>query len=964
MKRKLIHSVIASLVAGSVGISIASADDFIVNGGVLEQNKEIQDQNEIVNIDATAEGNLKEKINDTIILGVEVNSKYKDVTIKSGNGDINFQDVTTNVGQSLNTSTNKVDGAINFLNGLNSGGTVTATSPKTIDIQKDATISETGALNLTSGDAVTTKNITNNNNLSITSKNLTTDALTTSGTGKTSITSDAITLNSDASIGGLTEINASTLNAQNVTVSDTGKLSIKGGDVTLKVVNNANDFSVEAKSLTVDELNGAVNKNGKAVNTYIAVEDLTVNGETSLPINDMFISTANDSTFEGTVKVENPFQKALLTIQSKTINLKKGLEMDKGGTADLIAPHKDQEDATIKYEDDVVVAGTKEDPKTNQSKVNSILNIKGNLLGTTGKSILAQNNGVVNVDKDFKLLGDKNDSSATTFKVEEMGTVNIYSQEGSQMYFDAEASGSEFNSAINVDVNNYWEGKAKSNGGMVNVTINDGGKWLGEVDSAGTRENVRTNLNGGVFVPKTGTTTLPNVAGTGTFYLSDGDKENVMWSKKDDGTLDIITTASSNYTVENLVKDGSVTFVARDKTTANPDKLTIGKVVNLENDAFKEDTTKALTNHKLLLVGDNKKLQEDFKNSPNKEYLIYTYSAPTENSVFKNSGINLAGGFKKPRFVIEEDATNKGTFNVKVVGFTRRDLSIALFGTANALYDNAVAGKWINDTYSKREKVVNGADGFFVRFSKNTGKEENIYKSSSNTFDIGYNKNVENKSQGIYVSVANDKLDYEGVFSGQTTLKSTDLVAYHIDKNADSYIDYVVRFGKTKTKVDAKDDWDHVQGDFSQNRLGASVEYGKNIQVNERLELIPQVQLALTHVSATKLPAYDGYIDYRGYNSLIGRLGVEANYKASEKLNFVSSLNLYREFMGKQNIYEVEDGEVTYLEKVKHGGTFYGIGLGVNYKDGNMASYANVEKLLGKNRNNNIQFNLGIRFAF
>lgn len=33
MKRKLIHSVIATLVAGSVGISIASADDFIVNGG-------------------------------------------------------------------------------------------------------------------------------------------------------------------------------------------------------------------------------------------------------------------------------------------------------------------------------------------------------------------------------------------------------------------------------------------------------------------------------------------------------------------------------------------------------------------------------------------------------------------------------------------------------------------------------------------------------------------------------------------------------------------------------------------------------------------------------------------------------------------------------------------------------------------------------------------------------------------
>lgn len=933
-------------------------------GGVLEQNKEIQDQNEIVNIDATAEGNLKEKINDTIILGVEVNSKYKDVTIKSGNGDINFQDVTTNVGQSLNTSTNKVDGAINFLNGLNSGGTVTATSPKIIDIQKDATISNTGALNLTSDDAVTTKNITNNNNLSITSKNLTTDALTTSGTGNTTITSDAITLNSDASIGGLTEINASTLNAQNVTVNDTGKLSIKGGDITLKIVNNANNLSVEAKSLTVDELKGAVNKNGKAVNTYIAVEDLTVNGETSLPINDMFISTSNDSNFEGKVKVENPFQKALLTIQSKTINLKKGLEMDKGGTADLIAPHKDQEDATIKYEDDVVVAGTKEDKTANISKANSILNIKGNILGTTGKSILAKDNGVVNVDKDFKLLGDKNDSSATTFKVEEMGTVNIYSQEGSQMYFDADASGSEFNSAINVDVNNYWAGKAKSNGGMVNVTINDGGKWLGEVDSAGTRENVRTTLNGGIFAPKTGTTTLPNVAGTGTFYLSDGDKENVMWRKKDDGTLDIITTASSNYTVENLVKDGSITFVARDNTTANPDKLTIGKVVNLENDAFKEDTTKALTNHKLLLVGDNKKLQDDFKNSPNKEYLIYTYNAQAENPVFKNSSINLAGGFKKPRFVIEEDAANKGTFNVKVVGFTRRDLSIALFKNANALYDNQVAGKFVNDTYTKREELTKGKDGIFVRLNKNSGKNTDIYKSSGNTLDLGYNKNAGDDAYGVYLSVSKDKLNYLSEVEGKTTLKSQDVVAYYTDKKDDAYLDYTVRFGKTKTKVDAKDTWDEVNGEYSQNRLGASVEYGKNINLNDKVEITPQVQLALTHISAGKLPAYDGHIEYSGYNSLLGRVGLDAKYRASDKLNLVTSLNLYHEFMGNQSLKEVEDNNVNYLEKVKHGGTFYGIGLGVNYKDGNVASYVNVEKLLGKNRNNNIQFNLGIRFAF
>lgn len=934
-------------------------------GGVLEQNKEIQDQNEIVNIDATAEGNLKEKINDTIILGVEVNSKYKDVTIKSGNGDINFQDVTTNVGQSLNTSTNKVDGAINFLNGLNSGGTVTATSPKIIDIQKDVTISNTGALNLTSGDTVTTKNITNNNNLSITSKTLTTDALTTGGTGKTAITSDTINLNQDATIGGPTEINAKTLTGQNVTVSDTGELSIKGGDITLKVVNNANDLSVEAKSLTVDELNGAVNKNGKAVNTYIAVEDLTVNGETTLPINEMFISTANDSTFEGKVKVENPFEKALLTIQSKTINLKKGLEMDKGGRAYLFAPHKDQEDATIKYEDDVVVAGTKEDKIANISKKKSELNIKGNLLGTTGKSILAQNNGVVNVDKDFKLLGDKNDTGATLFKVEEMGTVNINSQEGSQMYFDAEASGSEFNSSINVDVNNYWAGKAKSNGGMVNVTINDGGKWLGEVDSAaGTRENVRTTLNGGVFAPKTGTTTLPNVAGTGTFYLSDGDKDHTMWSKNEDGTLDIITTASSNYTVENLVKDGSITFVARDNTTANPDKLTIGKVVNLENDAFKEDTTKALTNHKLLLVGDNQKLQEDFKNSPNKEYLIYTYSAPTENSVFKNSGINLAGGFKKPRFVIEEDAANKGTFNVKVVGFTRRDLSIALFKNANALYDNQVAGKFVNDTYTKREELTQGKDGIFVRLNKNSGKDNDFYKSSGNTFDLGYNKNVGDNAYGVYFSLSNDKLNYLGEVEGKTTLKSKDIVAYYTDKKDDAYLDYTVRFGKTKTKVDAKDTWDEVNGEYSQNRLGASVEYGKNINLNDKVEITPQVQLALTHVSAGKLPAYDGYIDYSGYNSLLGRVGIDAKYRASDKLNLVTSLNFYHEFMGSQSLKEVEDNNVNYLDKVKHGGTFYGIGLGVNYKDGNVASYVNVEKLLGKNRNNNIQFNLGIRFAF
>lgn len=929
-------------------------------GGVLEQNKETQDQNQIVNIDATAEGNLKDKINDTIILGVEVNSQYKDVTIKSGNGDINFQDVTTNVGQSLNTSTNKVDGAINFLNGLNSGGTVTATSPKTIDIQKDATISNTGTLNLTAGESITTKNITNSGTLAITTKALTLDALTTSGTGSTNIDSDTINLNQDANINSEVTITSKTITGQNLNVQNNGTFNITGDNVTFKVVNNAKDLSITGnESVTLDELKDSANAN----NTYVAAKNLTINGETTMSHAEMYIIAGNEANFEDKVKVNHPTNKPTLTIKTNKANIKKGISMENGGKMIVEVPHNNSDDVGIKLDDDVVVAGTKEDTATNTAGVQAKLDLKGNLLGTTGKSILAKNNGVINVS-DFKLSGDSNAPDETVFKVETGGTVNIASQEGSKLYADVEADGSEFDSAINVNLNGFWFGKAKSNGGVANVNINDGGVWLGEVDAAGTRENVRTTLNGGTFIVKPNTNSLPNIMGTGTFMLASGEKANIMYEKQDDGTLSITTEPASNYTVENLVKDGSITFVARDNTTANPDKLTIGKVVNLENDAFKEDTTKALTNHKLLLVGDNNKLQEDFKNSPNKEYLIYTYNAPAENKVFKNSSINLAGGFKKPRFVIEEDSANKGTFNVKVVGFTRRDLSIALFKNANALYDNQVAGKFVNDTYTKREELTQGKDGIFVRLNKNSGKDNDFYKSSGSTFDLGYNKNVEDNAYGVYFSLSNDKLNYLGEVEGKTTLKSQDIVAYYTDKKDDAYLDYTVRFGKTKTKVDAKDTWDEVNGEYSQNRLGASVEYGKNIQVNERLELIPQVQLALTHVSATKLPAYDGYIDYRGYNSLIGRLGVEANYKASEKLNFVSSLNLYREFMGKQNIYEVEDGEVTYLEKVKHGGTFYGIGLGVNYKDGNVASYVNVEKLLGKNRNNNIQFNLGIRFAF
>lgn len=767
------------------------------------------------------------------------------------------------------------------------------------------------------------------------------DGVTSTGTLTNTIGTTTINAGEDVGFGAttLTDGALSITTAGNVTLAAT---TVTKGNFT---VTGAGTTGITLKSLT--QAAGATVLNGPTTLSTAS----TVNGGT-VDVNGYLTTTA------GEFKVGSEQNAAPVVV---TVN----------GPTDAKVKTPDQTPSSS-FADSVTVKGKA--AAGDAAAITSTLNLNGNFKASAAqKKITADAAGIVNisgynyVDKTNKI----------TLAADNGGVLNITGVKDSELNADVEV-GENAASTANVTLAGAWSGDLSTkanNKSVATITINDGGAWTGKatatagsdiinvnINKGGTWTNnsdttlkeVKTTLAGGTFVNGADTGTLDNLKGYGDVVVAKGANAN-----------------ASTLTISNLEDTSKVDFVLRstygDAQNQNKDTFNITKLVKADG----KDSDAKVASNSITLVSDFDKVEAQFAadTKADKEAVVATFKAPTTTNIVNK--VNLDGvRFLDPTYKVAEEKATVGTFDVVMVGHKSSELTEAIKHNVAATYDRAVAARVLSDRASLRNDLVGKKDGNWVRFKHVQTGLKDAFSTSGNAYELGYNKVFGNYQNGATLELSRDNFEYKGDFAGEGKFSGTTLGAYHTQFLKDkAYLDYSAKFGSTRSDVNLKVQGQDINHKYNTKHTILAVEYGKTIPAGN-WSYTPQVALQYAHLGQADFDSYKqndkyGKVHLDGMNSFIARAGVDLTYQATDKLDVVTSLNLMHEFAGKQEL--TAQGVSKYdvvKETVDNGGTWFGVGLGVNYKADKLTSYANVEKLFGNDHGKDLQFNIGVKYGF
>ena len=486
-----------------------------------------------------------------------------------------------------------------------------------------------------------------------------------------------------------------------------------------------------------------------------------------------------------------------------------------------------------------------------------------------------------------------------------------------------------------------------SGGKVTDTTINGGTQIIsGGVVSGNT-------VNAGVMLFENTTATVNDVdMNGGEMLFGSADAYKITSLNFNGGTVDLTENASPNYqtlTLENYSGSGGTFVLDADLETGSADKVTISAAdegaqayLGVVADGYQGGTI-TLENEIELINDESGKVA--FTAKQIKGAGLYNY-IPVISTVADPSG---------------------GTATtVNLTGIRSAELSESAKTIINSL-DNAYAlWRSTNDTLRARmgelHSIKPGEDGVWARYLG--GKFDGSgFDSDYNMYQLGYDKAADAKS--IY-GFAVEKGDADGSYSFGSS--ESDLFAGSIYGTwlADdgSYTDVVARVGRYDTDLDITGQFPD-SGDYSHNAYSLSVEYGKNIKLNNSgVYIEPHVQFIAGRLEGIDFTTDEGKkVSLDGVNSYIGRVGFTLGQQLEGGSVYFKAAALH-DFGGDSSITLLNAAE-RYEKDVDYGDTWYELGVGGNVKIGHASYfYGEVERSFGGDIDKEWQINAGLRFEF
>ncbi len=276
------------------------------------------------------------------------------------------------------------------------------------------------------------------------------------------------------------------------------------------------------------------------------------------------------------------------------------------------------------------------------------------------------------------------------------------------------------------------------------------------------------------------------------------------------------------------------------------------------------------------------------------------------------------------------------------------------------------------DSFERTSELRRGAeDGAWVRlFGGQTTYEGNKTDISGNYYAVqtGFDKKFGNGwDAGLMFDYKDGESDY--LLAGEGNYKTYSIGVYGAKNFGDgSYLDLAAKVGQVRNEYTVHNEiGQKLEGEYKAPGYSISAQYGKRI-LNDNGYFEPQLQLTWAHVNGDSYEAYSGSqvlnIEQDAFNSLVGRLGVEAGQN-SKHGKVYARLSLNHEFIGDvDGVYYAKDGgrKNTSFDVAN---TWTELTLGGNYNLSKCSHfYADVTKTLTGDYKQDWKVNTGFSFTF
>ena len=281
-----------------------------------------------------------------------------------------------------------------------------------------------------------------------------------------------------------------------------------------------------------------------------------------------------------------------------------------------------------------------------------------------------------------------------------------------------------------------------------------------------------------------------------------------------------------------------------------------------------------------------------------------------------------------------------------------------------------------NDQLMRRmgELRNNGGDEqgawFRVHGSKINRDDNAAFENQYTSYELGYDQ-VTKKTEDVtrYTGAALSYTDGNSSYdtgSGENHSKS--LSFYNTDiYSSGHYLDLVFKFANMDNDFNVYDtNGNEISGEYKNNGISLSAEYGRKNNLNSDWYIEPQVQLTVGYFGGDEYEISNGIqVDQSGIASILGRIGFNIGKELGDSGIIYAKANLLHEFAGDYDIDMTDSLGNHRTESESFNDTWFEYGIGAALKTGkNNHLYFDFVKTAGGDFEKDWQWNAGMRWTF
>lgn len=315
------------------------------------------------------------------------------------------------------------------------------------------------------------------------------------------------------------------------------------------------------------------------------------------------------------------------------------------------------------------------------------------------------------------------------------------------------------------------------------------------------------------------------------------------------------------------------------------------------------------------------------------------------------------------------------TQNLIITGIMSRstsDVGQTIVNMSKVNYSNAI----YMDRFNKRmgeARFIDGDEGVWVRARHDRIGKSDAFRSQNTMYEVGYDVKQANDGGENRLGFAFDYMDGDAEYSnigGKGEIKRSGLWMYDSwmgDKG--HYSDYVVKWGHLSNDFDIISPLgEKVTGNYSNNVLSFSAEYGRKKDIGGNWYFEPQAQLQYAYVTgADYMTSANTQVRVEGISSLISRAGFRIGKDLGTRSTVYVKADMLHEFLGDQDVYALDNstGINGIHERYENKGTWYDVGFGFSAAMSKSSyAYLDFEKSFGNDNDETYQINAGMQWSF